>query len=162
MNTKEIAEQERELQFVEFNNEIAWELGSRFAVHAMEENLPIAISIYFNSQLLFHFAMKGTSVDNDQWIKRKNRIVNHFGHSSYYIGKLLKERNTSLENAFFLDSMMYSPFGGALPITIRNVGVVGTITVSGLTEEEDHQLVVRVVKEFLQSYDSKLRSEFHD
>lgn len=149
MSLNEIIEQEKELQFIDFTNETAWEIGARIVEIAMKESLPIAISIYRNNQQLFHFSMTGTSVDNDHWIQRKNRVVQHFGTSSYYVGKMLKERDETLESAFFLDSMMYSPFGGAFPIKIKNVGVVGTITVSGLTEDKDHQLVVRVVREYL-------------
>ena len=36
-----------------------------------------------------------------------------------------------------------------LSLIVRNVGVVGTVTVSGLPQEEDHRLVVDVLREFL-------------
>ena len=31
---------------------------------------------------------------------------------------------------------------------VKNVGFVGTVAVSGLTEEEDHNLVVETLKEY--------------
>ena len=39
--------------------------------------------------------------------------------------------------------------GGAFPITIKNVGVVGTITISGLLDNEDHDLVVWGIEDYL-------------
>jgi len=39
--------------------------------------------------------------------------------------------------------------GGAFPVIVRDVGVVGAVTVSGLPQEEDHRLVVQVLRKFL-------------
>ncbi len=138
-----------ELQFYSFSNSLALEVGLRIAAVAEEKKYPITIDIEKNSQKIFHYACEGTSRDNDRWIERKNRIVNHFGKSSSYIKALLEKNESTMENMFFLDSMKYSAFGGAFPILIRNVGPVGTITVSGLPDEEDHNLVVSIVREFI-------------
>ena len=138
-----------ELQFNSFSNRQALELGLRIAAVAEEKKYPIAIDIERNSQQIFHYACEGTSVDNDQWIVRKKRIVKRFGKSSSYIKTLLLKNGSTIENMFFLDSSEYSAFGGSFPIMIRNVGPIGTITVSGLPDEEDHNLVVSVVREFI-------------
>ena len=39
--------------------------------------------------------------------------------------------------------------GGAFPIRVRGVGLVGTVTVSGLPQLEDHRLVVTTLERFL-------------
>ncbi|ROR25793.1 heme-degrading protein [Mobilisporobacter senegalensis] len=54
-----------------------------------------------------------------------------------------------MEESSLLSSFEYAAHGGAFPIIIKNVGVVGTITVSGLAQEDDHALVLAVIKEFL-------------
>ncbi len=98
---------------------------------------------------MFHCALTGTSADNDEWIKRKNRVVNRFGHSSFYMGNLYKSKNTTIQDSALLDPREFAPHGGAFPVIVKNVGVVGTITVSGLPQQEDHQLVVQVLAEYL-------------
>jgi uncharacterized protein (UPF0303 family) len=116
---------------------------------ARKRGRPVTIDITRNGQQLFHFAMLGTSIDNGEWIKRKNRVVTRFGHSSYYMGIYLKNAGQTIEEKYLLPSSEYAAHGGAFPLIIRDVGVVGTITVSGLPQQEDHELVVTTLKHFL-------------
>ncbi len=148
---KRIKQEEDTLHFNHFTHDIAYELGIKFVEAARVKCLPITIDICRGEQQLFHFALAGTSKDNDEWIKRKNRVVNRFCHSSYYMGTYYKLSNTTIREKSFLDPMEYSPNGGAFPIYIENVGVVGTITVSGLAQREDHEFVVEIIRQFLQN-----------
>ena len=145
----ELTQQEREIQFNSFNNVTALDLGLRLVVAARTIGQAVTVDICRNGQQLFHYALPGTSVDNDEWIKRKNRVVNRFGHSSYYMGVYYQSRQTTIGEKSLLDPTEYAPHGGAFPIIIREVGVVGTITVSGLPQVEDHRLVVSTLREFL-------------
>lgn len=144
-----LSEEER-IQFSEFSNATAWEIGSALVARAQSENLPITIDICRNGQQLFHCALPGTAADNDEWIKRKNRVVNRFGHSSFYMGSLYKSQGTTIAETSLLDPREYAAHGGAFPIIIKHVGVVGTVTVSGLPQEDDHKLVVSVLEQFAQ------------
>ncbi|HVC79973.1 MAG TPA: heme-degrading domain-containing protein [Chloroflexota bacterium] len=141
--------QEEVLQFTEFLPETALALGLALVETARAEEKAVTIDIGRNGQQLFHCALSGTSADNDAWIKRKNRVVNRFGHSSLYMGIYFKSKDTTMQESMFLDPNRFAAHGGAFPITIRQVGVVGTITVSGLPQEEDHDLVVRVLSQHL-------------
>jgi uncharacterized protein (UPF0303 family) len=116
---------------------------------AREQGKAVTVDITRGGQQLFHFAMAGTSVDNGEWVRRKNRVVNRFGHSSYYMGISLKSAGQTIEEKYLLPESEYAPHGGAFPLIIKGVGVVGTVTVSGLPQEEDHALVVSVLKELL-------------
>ena len=140
--------EEEELQFETFTNDVAWELGQRAVATARERGLGVTVDIQRGEQQLFHCALEGTAADNDEWIQRKNRVVRRFGHSSFYVGSA---HGPSFNEDFLLDPAVFAAHGGAFPITVRGVGVVGTITVSGLPQEEDHRLVVSVVREFLGS-----------
>jgi uncharacterized protein (UPF0303 family) len=76
-------------------------------------------------------------------------VVNRFGHSSYYTGISLKNADQTIEGKYLLPESEYAAHGGAFPLIIKGVGVVGTITVSGLPQQEDHELVVSTLKRFL-------------
>jgi uncharacterized protein (UPF0303 family) len=144
-----LLQQEKDLQFAEFTNITAVLVGSAILKRAMEENKSIVVDIQRNGQPLFHGKLDGTTINNDQWIKRKNNVANHFGHSSYYMHVLLKSKQTTIQEDAYLDPIDYAAEGGAFPIIIKNVGPIGTISVSGLPGEEDHGIIVSVIKDFL-------------
>jgi uncharacterized protein (UPF0303 family) len=141
--------QEEELQFTRFNADVAWQLGCEFAARAKTDNLPITVEITQGDHQLFHFSRPGTSADNDEWVKRKMRLVYRFGHSSLYMGELLRNKGKTLEEAYLISESQYAPHGGGFPIVIRGSGIIGTVTVSGLTQEDDHQMVVDVLRDYL-------------
>jgi uncharacterized protein (UPF0303 family) len=146
---KELRQQEEEIQFASFTHDTALAVGMALLQEAKKRGKSVAIDITRSGQQLFHFAMAGTTVDNGEWIKRKNNVVNRFGHSSYYVGISLKNAGQTMEEKYLVSSSDYAAHGGAFPLIIRNVGIVGTITVSGLPQQEDHELVVTTLKEFL-------------
>jgi uncharacterized protein (UPF0303 family) len=154
---KEISEQEAELQFTSFDSEMALELGLALVREGRKQPRPIAIDITRNGLQLFHFAMEGTAVDNGEWIKRKNNVVNRFGHSSFYVGTSLKNQGKTMEEKYLISSFDYAAHGGGFPIIIKGVGVVGTITVSGLHQEEDHAVVVSTLRAFLKDGQSRAK-----
>ncbi|ORX91059.1 hypothetical protein K493DRAFT_228995 [Basidiobolus meristosporus CBS 931.73] len=145
-----LLEQESRLQFTQFTNEDALQLG--LLIHTKAKSLgdlPVAIDISRNGHCLFHFAMGGTSPDNAEWIQRKSRTVLRFEHSSFYMGQLVASQSKTLEQKFMVSEKVYAPHGGAFPLIIKNVGVVGAIVVSGLPPQEDHKLVVDSIQEYL-------------
>ena len=75
---KELRQQEEEIQFAHFTNDIALTVGMALLQEARQRGKPVAIDITRNGQQLFHFAMAGTSADNGEWIRRKNNVVNRF------------------------------------------------------------------------------------
>ncbi len=146
---KELRQQEEEIQFASFTNDTALAVGMALLQEARQRGKAVAIDITRSDLQLFHFAMEGTAIDNGEWIKRKNNVVKRFGHSSYYMGIYLKNAGQTMKEKYLLSSSDYAAHGGAFPLIIRGVGVVGTITVSGLPQQEDHELVVTTLKQFL-------------
>ncbi len=145
----ELLQQEAELQFDSFNEETAWEIGSWLVTHAKENRLPITIDITRAGHQLFHASRPGTSIDNDEWVKRKVRLVYRMGHSSFYLGRLLKHNGVTIEQKWLLSEQEYAPHGGCFPVIVKGTGMIGTITVSGLPQEEDHKVVVKAIRHYL-------------
>lgn len=148
---EELLAQEAELQFQRFDNDTALALGQALVAAAREQRLAVTVDVRRGEQQLFHAALAGTAADNDAWIERKNRVVRRFAHSSFYVGVLLGLEGTSIEEKFLVDGTLYAAHGGAFPVIVRHVGMVGTVTVSGLPQAEDHRLVVAVLRGFLGS-----------
>lgn len=146
---EQLLQEEGELQFGKFNEETAWRLGCELFEISTREGLPVTIDIMHGEHQLFHASLPGTSADNDEWVKRKVRLVYRFGHSSFYIGQLLKSKGKSIEEMFLIPESQYAPHGGCFPVIVKGTGMVGAITVSGLPQEEDHKLVVRAIREYL-------------
>ncbi len=146
---QQLLQEEKELQFTKFNEETAWNLGSQLVKNARSKNLPVTIDITRGTHQLFHASLRGTAPDNDEWVKRKVRLVYRFGHSSFYMGQMLKSKGKSIEQSYLVSESEYAPHGGCFPIIVKDTGIVGTITVSGLPQEEDHKLVVEALRNYL-------------
>ena len=56
---------------------------------------------------------------------------------------------TELDEALGVEPRCFAAHGGAFPIRIRDVGVIGTITVSGLPQAQDHAFVTEMIEMFL-------------
>ncbi len=145
----ELAKQESQLQFERFTHEMAHDIGEQLYALALTRHLPVSIDIKRNGQQLYHAALEGSQVDNDHWIMRKSNVVARFGISSHHMSLILESQNKSLEQTYFLDPSEYAAHGGSFPIILKNSGVIGSITVSGLPSEHDHALVVEVLSTYL-------------
>jgi len=146
-----VGEQENRIMFRRFDIGLAGEIGLALVARAEAEALPVAIDVTRTGQCLFHAALEGAVPDNAEWIRRKNRVVNRFRHSSLYMGALCRISGTTLEEKFLLPPNLYAAHGGAFPITLDGSGVIGTVTVSGLPQIDDHELVVSVLEGFMAS-----------
>lgn len=145
----EIEEQERRLVFDRFSFADAWSLGCLLVELADERSLPVTIDITRGEQQLFHAALTGTAADNDQWVTRKTRTVRRFGNSSFLVGLRHRATGTPFEDRPWNDTSVYAAHGGSFPVNIRDSGLIGTVTVSGLPQLDDHRLVVEAIERFL-------------
>lgn len=145
----ELLAQEDELQLHHFNNTTAWELGNLIKLGAANISASISIEVYAFEQVVFSYAMPGTSKDQQDWIRRKRNSVMRFGHSSYYQGQYNASKNRDFEAIPYLDPKEYCAHGGSFPIRIKNSGIIGAVTVSGLPQETDHQLAVDAMREIV-------------
>ncbi|MFF7875350.1 heme-degrading domain-containing protein [Streptomyces californicus] len=144
----ELIAQERRLALPHFSYDDAFALGSLLVRLARERHAPVAIDIRRGAQQVFHAALPGSSADNDAWIDRKRRVVERYGESSYLVGTRFRAKGTTFEESSRLDPDVYAAHGGSFPIAVEGAGVIGTVTVSGLPQVEDHALVVEALEQF--------------
>lgn len=144
-----VLEQERALVFTGFDEATAFAIGSAIRARGVAEKLTLVVDVRLWDRPLFYAALPGTNGDNPDWVRRKSNSVRRFSRSTY---RIVLERN--FEERVFpphraLEATEYAIAGGGFPVTIKGVGVVGAITVSGLSERDDHGVVVAAVAQHL-------------
>lgn len=147
--------QEKALVLPRFDSEVAWRIGTRLRELALQRHLAVAIDVRRFGQPLFYCALEGSSPDNADWVRRKGNVVARYFLSSYAVGLDLRQSKTDLLEAQGLPFSEFAAHGGSFPLRVENAGVVGSVTVSGLPQREDHELVVEALcLETGQSYSS--------
>jgi uncharacterized protein (UPF0303 family) len=145
-----LALQEERLRFERFDAGTAWDLGLALKAAADKRGVGVALDISTPSHTLFSHAMEGATPDNAEWVRRKRNVTFRFHRSSYATSLDLKRDGRTLREKEGLKDDDYMAHGGCFPI--RLVGsslVIGAITVSGLPQREDHDLLTRALAEFL-------------
>jgi uncharacterized protein (UPF0303 family) len=137
--------QERELVLPRLDAQVAWELGTRLRAMAVERKMSLVIDVRRFGQPLFYTALDGTIPNNAEWVRRKSNVVERFHRSSYGVGLALKQKNTTLLERQGLPAADYATDGGSFPLSVTGAGVVGSVTVSGLPQRADHELVVEAL-----------------
>ncbi|KAL4803726.1 hypothetical protein BDV18DRAFT_38612 [Aspergillus unguis] len=159
--------------FSSFTTTTAWTLGlalrDRILSLPPAQRKPALISITLaggpSPHIVFQCATEpGTVVDNENWVRRKRNTVLRWGVSSWlmrqktiagitggqgveeaFVAKYALESSSGGKNA---DD--YAVHGGGFPVRVNGVdGVVGVIVVSGLKQEDDHQVIVEVIRDFI-------------
>lgn len=143
-----VQQQEKSLVFDAFDENVAFALGQIAVELASARGQAIWVNISRADQTLFEFSMPGTSPANSDFGMRKRSVANlmHFSSINFYIHKLNGFNFVDFMN---LDSRKFGTYGGSFPIKVNNAGVVGSITVSGLSDLDDHNLVVEVLRQHL-------------
>jgi uncharacterized protein (UPF0303 family) len=142
---EKIAAQERELRLPRLDAQVAWELGTRIRTMAVERKLTLVVDVRRFGQPLFYAALDGTTPDNPEWVRRKNNVVARFHRSSYAVGMTLQKQGTTLLERYGLPTVDYAAAGGGFPLHVENAGLVGSLTVSGLPQRDDHNLVAEAL-----------------
>jgi uncharacterized protein (UPF0303 family) len=142
---EQIAAQENALVFPHFDEGTAWRLGESLHALALSRKLPVVIDVRRFGQPLFYAALAGTTPDNVDWVRRKSNVVARFHCSSYAIGIKEKLKAETLIESQGLALADYATHGGSFPITVAGAGVIGSVTVSGLPQRADHELVIEAL-----------------
>jgi uncharacterized protein (UPF0303 family) len=137
--------QEERLRLPKFTEATAWEIGTKLRTLGETRKLPIVIDIRLANRQLFYSALAGSTPDNPDWVRRKSNVVLRYLKSSYRVGRELAVKNDTLDQNRGVSPMDYAPHGGSFPIHVEGAGIIGAVTVSGLPQRADHNLVVEVL-----------------
>lgn len=150
-----IESQEASLVLSNLSNDTAFQLGSliRSAFLARfnpaQDGIVISIAL-FSGHTLFACAVGNPlklGPDNWDWVRRKSNTVKRFGRSSYLVGRTRLLKGKELDGL----GVDYAAHGGGFPIRVKGLtaGPVGVVVVSGLKQEDDHQLIVSALEQLL-------------
>ncbi|MCJ8518011.1 uncharacterized protein (UPF0303 family) [Pseudorhizobium tarimense] len=140
-----ISQQEQTLRFDEFDPATAWELGAVLREMAIGRQASVVVDVHLHAMPAFYCALPGTTADNAAWVRRKRAVTLRFFQASYGMGLKLSQQNTTMEEKFGLPHADFATHGGSFPIFVTGTGCIGAVTVSGLPQREDHNMVVEAL-----------------
>lgn len=136
----------KKIELDHFSNRIALDMGLKIIELAKSRKQHIAVEISRLNHTVFLFVDDDLPADKHNWLRRKANVAKRFEESSLSVKSDLKEGQMSLDKTFGLDERDFIAKGGSIPIFVKNAGMIGTITVSGLHDEEDHNIIVESLK----------------
>ena len=129
-----------ELELPWFDEDVAWRIGCAIRDRAAQAGHPIGIEVSRTGGRLFYAALTGASPDNEAWIHRKRNVVERFLESSLLMTLRTEAAGTNVIDRYRLSPADYVHSGGGVAIRVRKCGVIGAVTVSGLSQFDDHRL----------------------
>lgn len=137
------------LRFAAFDYADAWTLGNALYQEALRNDYALAIEIRVNQLCLFSALMPGATAENVDWVRRKRNLVDFLGISSWAAGLMLQSRGTTLSERYGVGARDYAAFGGSYPLYLTSGCLIGTVTVSGAPQRDDHNLVLSTLAQTL-------------
>ncbi len=141
MDLDAIEARETAILLERFSEDTALQLGAILMQLAQAMKAPLVIDIRDSDRTYFHAALPGSAPLNALWARRKSNTALLTQRSSFLIGQR-NAANAQTLARHGLDPADYADHGGAVPVRVRNAGVVAVATVSGLPQAEDHALVL--------------------
>lgn len=134
-----IIQQEKELQFTHFTHKKALNFGMIVLKMIEKDKLnPVRIRVKYCDDIVFQYLMDNKK--GDLWLNLKENTVMKTGHSSLYV------YNHQDQYQHLLDNKNYAICGGGFPL-IENNKLKGVFVISGLNHEEDHNLIIKALRE---------------
>lgn len=140
--------QDSELVLSHFDLEDAWELGATAVRLARAAGHGVVLDIRRPHLVLFRAVLPGAAPDQAIWAERKAAVALRMEASSALVDARLGTAGVDPRAIGWLDDS-YAVTGGSVPIRVRGAGVVAAMTASGLSSQEDHDLVVAALREHL-------------
>lgn len=141
-----IRAQEKALVFPEFDESIAYRLGSAIHAKGVADGASLAIDIRTGQRPLFYAALAGTTADHPHWLRRKANITQRMAKASYRFAlELDGKSDVAFGPIWSLDPAEYVLAGGSFPIFVKGAGLIGAVTLSGTNDRDEHNRAVAAI-----------------
>lgn len=144
---KILEKQEEILVFDSFTNEDARTVGNMLSDRLKDSPIPVTVRVFIDDVIVYQYTMKGDEDKRFGWTYRKYQLIKKTGHSSMH-GKVRMMFLGELGD-LFADKETYGFGCGGFPIRLKDGGLIGAVTVSGLPDPGDHNYVVEALEAFL-------------
>ncbi len=144
-----VVKQEETLIFDHFDEDTAIAVLEHARALAKAIDAGVGVLVKFWDRPLAFGATRGYTHGNYLWAHRKANTVRLMLRSSYRVLIEQDEPKSLFEPRWGLPAEDYAISGGAFPITLKGVGVVGAAVMSGLHERDDHELIVAALAQTL-------------
>ena len=142
-----VKKQEQDLVLNEFDETVAFRLGSAIRDRALAEGLSLVVDIRTWDRQMFFAATAGTNADNAEWVRRKINTVRRFQRPSYRM--VLERGEAPFPPQSGADPADFVIAGGGFPIRVKGAGIIGCLTISGLPGRSDHGVAVAALCDHL-------------
>ncbi len=153
-----VTRQEETLQPTHFDAHDAWEVGLILRELGLATGASLGLHISLMGAQVFHCGLGQPKPNFDHWIARKEKGTLECWKSSMRLKLEALTGGDQVHDHGFSDADVVF-VGGCFPIRLKNLGVVGAITVSGLRDTVDHQLAVDALAKFMGIEVPKLPAE---
>jgi uncharacterized protein (UPF0303 family) len=149
-----ISQIDSSILFPTFTVEDAWTLGCllRSRLLTIPGSTVISITLANSTPLFYSAVRSGITPDNTTWVQRKSATVLRFGCSTWYMHNKFQGDEKAFAEKYTLGDRAkeFAIHGGGFPVRVKGVeGVVAVIVVSGLKQQQDHQIIVQTCRDFL-------------
>ncbi len=153
-----VTQQEESLRLDHIDAAEAWQLGLVLRDLGLETGADVALRVSLLGAPVFHCGLGQPKPNFSRWIARKEKGTLECWKSSLRLKlEALTGGNQPEDHGFSAPEVVFC--GGCFPLRLKNLGVVGAITVSGLSDTQDHQLAVDALAKFLNVKAPKLPPE---
>ncbi|MNJ43668.1 hypothetical protein D3C77_386850 [compost metagenome] len=140
---------EAQYRFDEITQQDICQLGEYLREISLKLDRPVAIEAALGNFVVFRFYPEGRGIHEETWIAAKRNTVMAFGLSSKHVMLKMLNKGLTLSHSFTaLDPGKFALSGGGFPLKLKNGLLVGSICVSGLSDDEDHMILIQALDRY--------------
>lgn len=143
-----VEEQERLLRFRNLSFDLVVEVCEEAVSLLRQLGASCFVLARVNGTLVYARTLEGASLNNQEWARRKANLCERYSLSSMHVVHNLESGGKTLDSCG-MDSKDFGFSAGSFPILLESGVCVGSISVSGLKGEEDHQIVATALSHVL-------------